>query len=189
MDGGEEYEAFGPSSPRGAGEADRRLRVNEPMVVFGNSGHPMREPGRVDHRMHSLQRGRHVLRLGEIANYCARGLRGHRGRPAQQCTNTVAAFRHFPEQVLTDEPGGASERKQHIGPSCSTKHRIDPDNSVGATSSEHGVVNRCCPALARSYSAGADTDPATYRGCGSEDRTGGAASKASTWSEWRGSRE
>ena len=50
--------------------------VEHPVVVLRYSGHLVPEPGRVDHCIHSLQRGRHVLRSGEIANHRVRGLIG-----------------------------------------------------------------------------------------------------------------
>jgi len=96
-DRGQKDEALGASSPRGAGEANRRLSVEHPVVILWNAGHRLREPSRMDHCIHSLQRGRHILRSGEIANHRARGLHRHRGWPAQQHSQAVAARRQFPQ--------------------------------------------------------------------------------------------
>ena len=68
------------------------LGVDDAVVVLRNAGHRLRQPGRVDDRIHALERRRHVSRPGEVANHGACSLDWQRSRPAQQHAQAMAAF-------------------------------------------------------------------------------------------------
>src|SRR6478735_7029910 len=110
--GGEEHEPANPDPSSSTGEADRRLRVDRPIVVLGETRHAVRETGRVDHRINACERIRHVAWRREIAHHGATRLRRQHGRAAQQNADLVAALRQLLEQMPPDEASGTGERNE-----------------------------------------------------------------------------
>jgi hypothetical protein len=118
-DRGQEHEASRAGTLRRLRQPDRRIGVEQAIVVFRHAGHGVRQTCRVDHRIDAGQRLRHVLRAGDIADHRACGRERHRARTAQQHPQAVAALRQLAQQVLADEAGRAGQRDER--PECSTR--------------------------------------------------------------------
>ena len=114
-DRGQEHEALGARLLGGAGEPDRRLGVQHPVVVLRHARHRVRDAGRVDHRIDAGERRRHVLRPGEIADDGAGRLRRQGGRAPQEHADAIAALRQLAQEMAADEAGGAGQRDERAG--------------------------------------------------------------------------
>jgi hypothetical protein len=96
-------------------EVDGGFGVEQAIIILRHTGHRMRDPGRVDHRIGAGEGRGHVLRARQIADHRARGVKRDRARTAQQHPQAIAALGQLPDQVLADETGRAGQRDERPG--------------------------------------------------------------------------
>jgi hypothetical protein len=113
-DRGQEYEALHLRPFCRPRQLDRRLGIEEAIIILRQSGHGMGDAGRMDDSVDARQRLRHIVGLGEIADQHAGAGNRQRRRPPQQHPQAKAAPRQFVQEMLADESRGSGQRDQRF---------------------------------------------------------------------------